>query len=273
VTVRGQDLRIAAPRANACPHELRQRVSLFTGEVRKARCRRHWCGDCGPQAVLTTSRAVALAEPTRSVVFTNAGSSPREVSPRIYRVTERLRARGVHTLFAWVVHKNPGRPGFHAHAFQRGSYLDFTLMQELAARVGMGQVHLDALRDPWAYSFYAMIERPGLLPALQRRIDYEHAETLMDRYVSWNGRKLLGANRGFLVDARGQSTRIRKARRDGVRAYRKSHPSRPGRRLRTAPFLSIDGVGFPNDGERLEDLPLQPSDPGGPSPEREVDPT
>lgn len=165
-------------------------------------CMKASCWVCVKQVALDAAAGIGLAQPEHAVRLSLVGEDPTQISGRVNKLREALRAGGQLWQDAYHVHRNPAGTGMHVHLWGWGRGLHGGEVCSIAQGLGMG---LDVdLRPAFVpapnpgqppritYGMRACIDRPVGVTAMWP----EAAE-----YLAVNGGKVVHATRGFWRDA------------------------------------------------------------------------
>lgn len=127
-------------------------ISLTTGQVFPARCRRNRCAHCLPINARRRALAITYSAPARmirvSLAADRGAADPLDQArTRIKRCRQALVRLGVPAgEWSWTLEVNPAGTGYHAHALQHGPYVPQAALQEACVRAGAGLPYVNAIR-------------------------------------------------------------------------------------------------------------------------------
>ena len=191
-------------------------VDPRTGERYLLTCRRLSCPPCARRKAAATTRAIRLSKPNAMVTLTKTGTTWKQTHARMTRFNREMRNRVGAPAWqcCWHVHVNdsdfdPGQT--HIHAVARCTQVNSATVQEVAARVGMGQV-------VQVQTIEAKGEGYGMHPVLDTKgLSHAEAAEQIDNYRAANGGQLFHTTGQFWRDAKGEPCTVKEARRASAR--------------------------------------------------------
>jgi hypothetical protein len=209
----GEQSSTSSEMVTCCPHRRGWWwVNTATGEEHRDRCRRDSCCWCAAIKARQIGFAITHARPERAIRLSLVGDEWRGIQRNVNRMMEKLRGWGLAWEMAWHVEPNPRRTGFHVHAWQKGSYVEQPLLQQVCASVGIGIPYIERVRQQRGPMLY------GLKSITNNRLHRKEAERHLHTYREANGNRLVHKTHRFFLDEHGQPCGIKKgiyaARRD-----------------------------------------------------------
>jgi len=153
--------------AETCPRRVARGPSASSGVVLYRYCRRLNCLFCARLLVDELRQAVVSTKPSALVTFTRLTSCHEINRNRINRTRQYLKRSGYDFAWVWATEENPGRNGYHVHAWLRGDVPGPGILQERATQTGIGLTDIrpvTAMLNP-AYVVKAAIWNEGSLRA------------------------------------------------------------------------------------------------------------
>jgi hypothetical protein len=154
-----------------------------------------------------TAGAIGLARPERFVRLSLVGDDWPTRRQRFKRLTYELR-QTVSGKWEWCycVEANPRGTGYHAHAWQRGSFVKQSVLSDLADSVGMGP-NVDIRRWENRNDLDGAYGLKGVMYGLKTIDGGGH-----HKYLAANGNRLVHASRGYWLDESGAACGLDDAR-------------------------------------------------------------